>query len=130
MPAIRSTGGRGGLRHSVLVGTAEAKLARIWGQTIRLRCAGRCAGINHMAFYLELERKTADNLCVDLILNCWRPGDAGQQCRSPISSAMNAAGRTLCAMRYVQKRSRLWSPNHQSILPSTRRGLLNRDAKI
>ncbi|MFP1557955.1 hypothetical protein ACLB1T_14490 [Escherichia coli] len=58
-----------GLCHSV-PGTAE-ELARdlnIDPATLRYRCAG----INHMAFYLELERKTADGSYVNLY-----PGTAG-----------------------------------------------------
>ena len=47
-----------GLCHSVRREAAEelARDSNIDPATLRYRCAG----INHMAFYLELERKTAD----------------------------------------------------------------------
>ena len=64
-----------GLCHSVQ-GTAE-ELARdlnIDPATLRYRCAG----INHMAFYLELERKTADGSYVNLYPELLAAYDAGQ----------------------------------------------------
>lgn len=114
-----------GLCHSVQ-GTAEELARDLNIDPASLRY--RCAGINHMAFYLELERKTADGTYVDLYPELLAAYDAGQGCRSPIFTAMNAA-RTSCATRCSKSWATL-SPSHQSILPSTRRGLLNRDAKI
>ena len=64
-----------GLCHSVQ-GTAE-ELARdlnIDPATLRYRCAG----INHMAFYLELERKIADGSYVNLYPELLAAYDAGQ----------------------------------------------------
>ncbi|MFO6427921.1 hypothetical protein ACLBOM_33550 [Escherichia coli] len=84
-----------GLCHSVQ-GTAE-ELARdlnIDPATLRYRCAG----INHMAFYLELERKTADgsyvNLYPELLAACIKQG----RHRSRIFMAILAA-RILCATK-------------------------------
>ncbi|MGQ7789879.1 hypothetical protein ACULNC_13750 [Shigella flexneri] len=86
-----------GLRHSVQ-GTAE-ELARdlnIDPATLRYRCAG----INHMAFYLELERKTADGSYVNLTRNCWRLMKQGRH-RSQIFMVDSLP--EYCALRNVQK---------------------------
>ncbi len=114
-----------GLCHSVQ-GTAE-ELARdlnIDPATLRYRCAG----INHMAFYLELERKTADGSYVNpSILNCWRLMKQGRH-RSQIFMVILAA-RILC----VTKCSKSWatsSQNRQNILLSTHRGLLSQVVRI
>lgn len=87
----------------------------------------RCAGINHMAFYLELERKTADGTYVNLYPELLAAYDAGQ------APKPNIHGNERCQniVRYEMFKS--WvtsSPSHQNILPSTHRGLLNRDARI
>lgn len=113
-----------GLCHSVQ-GTAEELARDLNIDPASLRY--RCAGINHMAFSWNWSAKRLTGLMSISILNCWRPMTPDRR-RSPIFTAMNAA-RTLCAMRC----SKSWatsSPSHQSILPSTRRGLLNRDARI
>lgn len=113
-----------GLCHSVQ-GTAEELARDLNIDPTSLRY--RCAGINHMAFYLELERKTADGTYVNLYPELLAAYDAGQ------APKPNIHGNERCQniVRYEMFKS--WatsSPNHQSILPSTRRGLLNRDAKI
>lgn len=64
-----------GLCHSVQ-GTAEELARDLNIDPTSLRY--RCAGINHMAFYLELERKTADGTYVNLYPELLAAYDAGQ----------------------------------------------------
>lgn len=76
----------------------------------------RSAGINHMAFYLELERKTTDGSYVNLYPNCWRPMNQGRR-RSQMSMATIAA-----RISYATRCSKSWAtllPSPLSILPNT-----------
>ncbi len=113
-----------GLCHSVQ-GTAE-ELARdlnIDPATLRYRCAG----INHMAFYPELERKTADGSYVNLYPELLAAYDAGQ------APKPNIHGNTRCQniVRYEMFKSwAISSRNRQNILLSTHRGLLSQVVRI
>ena len=83
----------------------------------------RSAGINHMAFYLELERKTADGAYVNLypeLLTAYESGQAPNQIFTEIPVA-----RTLCVMK-CSKNWGISSPNRRSTSLNIHRGLSSR----
>ena len=80
-----------------------------------------------MAFYLELERKTADGSYVNLYPELLAAYEAGQAPKPNIHAIL--AARILCAT----KCSKSWatsSRNRQNILLSTHRGLLSQVVRI
>ena len=83
-----------GLCHSVQ-GTAE-ELARDLNIDPAFFALSQCR-INHMAFYLELERKTADGAYVNLYPELLAAYESGQAPK-PIFTEIPVA-RTLCAMK-------------------------------
>lgn len=113
-----------GLCHSVQ-GTAEELARDLNLDPADLRY--RCAGINHMAFYLSLEKKLADGSYVSIypdLLQAYAEGRAPKP---------NLHGNPRCEniVRYEMFKS--WatlSPNRRSISPNTRHGLSSRDATI
>ena len=114
-----------GLCHSVQ-GTAE-ELARdlnIDPATLRYRCAG----INHMAFYLELERKTADGSYVNLYPELLAAYEAGQAPKPNIHG--NTRCQNIVRLRNVQKAGLLRHRIVRTFLLSTHRGLLSQVVRI
>lgn len=87
----------------------------------------RSAGINHMAFYLELERKTADGAYVNLYPELLAAYESGQ------APKPNIHGNTRCQNIVRYEMFKNWgtsSPNRRSTSPNIRRGLSNRGVKI
>ncbi len=111
-----------GLCHSVQ-GTAEELARDLDLDPADLRY--RCAGINHMAFYLSLEKKLADGSYVSIYPTCYRPTPTGGR-RSRTCTATRAA-KTSSAMKCSKSWATL-SPSPRSISPNTRHGLSSRAA--